>query len=196
MSKRAPRYDIPKAAPEGLRRVQLFVNTTDHEHGRELLDAPDGLGEWLSQHDLLPPGAAVRSADLQRARALREALRALLSATAAGREDPVAAAEVNRAARRARIELDAGPAGTAEIAVGATGVDGALGRIVATALEAMLDGRWSRLKTCRNCGWAFYDFSRNRAATWCSMTLCGNRHKTRLYRERRRRGPTGQVGGG
>ena len=194
MSKRAPRYDIPKAAPDPLRLVQLFVNTTDHEHGRELLGSPRGLGDWLTEHDLLPPGAPVRGVDLQRATALREALRALLVANGSGQPDPAAAAELNGTARRARIELVAGPAGTATLAVRATGVEGALGRIVATALEAMLDGRWSRLKACRNCGWAFYDYSRNRAATWCSMTLCGNRHKTRLYRRRRRTTAPGAAG--
>ena len=65
-------------------------------------------------------------------------------------------------------------------------MDGALGTIVAAAVEAMVDGHWNRLKACRNCGFAFYDYSRNRAATWCSMTLCGNRLKTRGYRARRR----------
>jgi len=32
-----PRYDLPNAAPEPLRLVQLFVNSLDHEHGREWL---------------------------------------------------------------------------------------------------------------------------------------------------------------
>jgi predicted RNA-binding Zn ribbon-like protein len=48
----------------------------------------------------------------------------------------------------------------------------------------MLDGSWSRLKACRQCGWAFYDYSRNRSGSWCSMQLCGNRTKTRAYRRR------------
>jgi predicted RNA-binding Zn ribbon-like protein len=51
----------------------------------------------------------------------------------------------------------------------------------------MADGSWSRLKTCRNhgCRWVFYDLSKNRSASWCSMQLCGNRRKTRVYRARR-----------
>lgn len=183
MSGRAPRYDLPKAAPDELRHVQLFVNTTDHETGRELLDSPRGLGTWLAEQGLLRPGARVSSVDLERAKGLREALRLLLEAKGA-EED--AAAEVNRMGRRARLELGVSPAGTAEITLAATGVDGALGRIVAAALGGMLDGRWSRLKACRNCGWIYYDYSRNRAATWCSMSICGNRHKTRVYRARRR----------
>jgi predicted RNA-binding Zn ribbon-like protein len=50
----------------------------------------------------------------------------------------------------------------------------------------MSDGSWSRLKCCRNhdCRWSFYDYSKNRSATWCSMQICGNRTKTRAYRQR------------
>jgi predicted RNA-binding Zn ribbon-like protein len=65
-------------------------------------------------------------------------------------------------------------------------VEGALGRVLAVAFTAMLDGTWLRLKVCRNhaCRWSFYDYSRNRSASWCSMQLCGNRTKTRSYRRR------------
>src|SRR6266550_8411843 len=66
----------------------------------------------------------------------------------------------------------------------AHGVDAALGQIVAVAHGAMFDGSWSRLKACRNCRWVFHDYSRNRSASWCSMLLCGGRHKTRAYRRR------------
>jgi predicted RNA-binding Zn ribbon-like protein len=50
----------------------------------------------------------------------------------------------------------------------------------------MTDGTWKRLKACRNhgCRWAFYDYSKNRSGSWCSMQLCGNRTKTRSYRRR------------
>ena len=186
MSKKAPRYDVPKAAPDGLRLVQFFVNTAAHESGLELLDSPRGLGDWLAQHRLLRQDARVTNADLTRATTLREALRALLRANNTGPPDVAAAAELNRAGRRARIELRATLAGTAEVAAAAACVDGALGKIVAAAMAAMLDGRWNRLKACRNCDWAFYDYSRNRAATWCSMAICGNRLKTRGYRTRQR----------
>jgi predicted RNA-binding Zn ribbon-like protein len=75
--------------------------------------------------------------------------------------------------------------GSAEIAVAGNGVPAALGRLLAIAFGAMLDGSWPRLKVCRQCRWAFYDYSRNRSGSWCSMTLCGNRAKTRSYRRRK-----------
>jgi predicted RNA-binding Zn ribbon-like protein len=51
-------------------------------------------------------------------------------------------------------------------------------------------GTWDRLKACRQetCGWLFYDVSRNRSSSWCSMQVCGGREKSRAYRRRRRSG--------
>jgi len=165
-----PRYDVPKAAPEPLRLVQLFVNTADAEHGREWLDTQPELDAWLAEHGL-------GSAELGRARALREALRSLLRRNNGGPLDEQAVELVNQAAPVAR--LDATGAARLEPA------DGSLGRVVAVAFEAMLVGEWSRLKACRRCSWGFYDYSKNRSASWCSMQLCGNRVKTRAYRSRR-----------
>jgi predicted RNA-binding Zn ribbon-like protein len=70
----------------------------------------------------------------------------------------------------------------------AAGVDGALGRILAIVHEAMSAGTWHRLKACRQCAWAYYDYSKNQSATWCSMAICGNRTKTRAYRRRAKSG--------
>ncbi|HYH51840.1 MAG TPA: CGNR zinc finger domain-containing protein, partial [Acidimicrobiia bacterium] len=43
-------------------------------------------------------------------------------------------------------------------------------------------------KVCRqpDCRWAYYDESRNRSRTWCSMESCGNRAKARSFRQRHR----------
>jgi predicted RNA-binding Zn ribbon-like protein len=67
-------------------------------------------------------------------------------------------------------------------------VPGALSRILAVVYTAMADESWHRLKACRldDCQWAFYDQSKNRSRTWCSMKVCGNRAKARAYRERQR----------
>ena len=55
--------------------------------------------------------------------------------------------------------------------------------------RAMIDGTWSRLKVCpgHDCGWAFYDGSRNQTGRWCSMSVCGGRAKARTHYQRRRR---------
>ena len=71
VSRRAPRYDLPKAAPDELRHVQLLVNPTDHETGRELRDSPRGLGDWLAEQRLLRPGARIRPLESERIPLLR-----------------------------------------------------------------------------------------------------------------------------
>lgn len=164
---RMPNYDLPKAAPEPLRRVQLLVNSADLENGVEWL--PD----WLAERGLA-------GGELARARGLREALRALVLANNGVRLDPANVAALNDAARRVRVEVTE----LGDVLVVSDG--DALDDVVAIALNAMVDGTWSRLKACRNCRWCFYDESPNRSARWCSMQLCGNRKKTRAYRARKR----------
>jgi predicted RNA-binding Zn ribbon-like protein len=160
-----PRYDLPNAAPPPLREVQLLLNSEDLEH------EVDWLPDWLAERGL------VRAE--RRARALREALRALVRANNGVPLDEAAVATVNAAARRVAMQVDSSGAVTVT-------TDGdALDRVVAIAFGAMLDGSWGRLKACRNCRWSFYDKSPNRSGTWCSMQLCGNRKKTRAYRKRR-----------
>ena len=98
---------------------------------------------------------------------------------------------IDRAARRAglhvRFRLD-GPRAEAS----ATGVDAALGHLLAIVAAAMADGTWSRLKACRadDCQWVFFDHAKNHSRTWCSMAVCGNRAKARAYRSRRSRSPS------
>ena len=163
-----PRYDVPKAAPEPLRQVQLLLNSVDLHNELEWLP------EWLRTRGL--------QGEDDRARELREALRALVLANN-GFPLPRPALEiVNRAARRVVLELDE------DRTVRLRGEEDALDEVVAVVLRAMLDGSWRRLKACRNCHWAFYDYSPNRSATWCSMLICGNRTKTRAYRHRQRGG--------
>jgi predicted RNA-binding Zn ribbon-like protein len=189
-TRRVPRYDVPKAAPEPLRLVQRFVNTVDREHEREWLGSPAELGTWLREGGLAAGQPNARL--LRRAHDVREALRELLVANNHGVAPPAdAVATVNAVAAAGRLAPRLREDGRLSVAQAAQGSPVApLARIVGVAFEAMLEGNWPRLKACRNCRWAFYDYSRNRAATWCSMTLCGNRLKARSYR---RRGARGRV---
>jgi predicted RNA-binding Zn ribbon-like protein len=160
-----PRYDLPNAAPPPLREVQLLLNSQDLEN------EVDWLPDWLAERGLAPAE--------RRARALREALRALVRANNGTPLDEDALATVNAAARRVSMQVDS----TGSLTVTTDG--DALDQVVAIALGAMLDGSWGRLKACRHCRWSFYDKSPNRSGTWCSMQLCGNRTKTRAYRKRK-----------
>jgi predicted RNA-binding Zn ribbon-like protein len=180
----APRYDLPKTAPEPLRKLQLYVNSVDLEHDVEWLATPADLTALLGKLGLDPGGGAVRR-ELERARELREALRELMRATTL-REAPAheALAIVNGIAADGRLTVELDERGSPRFVARAPGVAGALAGLVGVLATARLDGGAERLKACRQCGWVFWDESRNRTATWCSMAICGNRLKTRRYRRR------------
>jgi predicted RNA-binding Zn ribbon-like protein len=177
------------AAPGTLELVRSFVNTLDVEDGTDELADPASLASWLNAHGLMR-GRAATTAELERARRVREALRSLLLANNGLSERKEAEAVLDRAARRARLGVRFRASG-GRLESPAGGVDGALGRLLGVVAAAMLDDSWSRLKACRadDCRWAFYDHARNRSRTWCSMAVCGNRAKARAYRSRRRMSP-------
>lgn len=177
----------PSITPEPLRLVQEFVNTLDVEDGTDELGGPRALAEWLTGRGLLAAGAAVNARQHDRALALREAVRGLLTANNGGSVDPTDLAVLNDAAAACPLEVRFAPGG-ARLDCVSTGVDAAIGRLLLRLFEAMSDGSWSRLKTCGldTCRWAFYDHSKNRSGHWCSMRVCGNRTKVRQFRARRR----------
>jgi predicted RNA-binding Zn ribbon-like protein len=163
--------------------IEEFLNTVDERtfsrHGQnhvagEQLTSPQALADWLAAHDLAA-GDGLTPADLTATTALRTALRQALTgdtdATAALggyplRLEPDPSGELRIAARSGRPWLDA---------------------VVETVAESAARGDWKRIKLCAapDCRWAFHDTSRSGRGRWCSMETCGNRHKTRTYRERR-----------
>ncbi|MBA3843909.1 MAG: CGNR zinc finger domain-containing protein, partial [Actinobacteria bacterium] len=144
------------------------------------------LADWLAGRGLLAPGEAATRGELLEAIGVREALRDLLAAQSGLEADVEAATTaLDAAASRAKLSLHFA-AGRAEVAPGAGGVRGAIGRILVEVAAAMADGTWERMKACRatDCRWAFLDEAKNRSRAWCSMQSCGNREKVRAYRER------------
>ncbi|WP_311969694.1 CGNR zinc finger domain-containing protein [Pseudomonas baltica] len=65
------------------------------------------------------------------------------------------------------------------------------GHILALVANAIASGEWSRLKTCGDCQWAFYDHTRNGNKRWCGMSkggpdgrACGTIAKVTAFRLR------------
>ena len=180
-------------APGDLALVQSFINShydLEFEHGADLFATPTALAAWLTRRGL--PTGTLTDVDVRRAIAVREALRALARAngelappTPAGTR-----AVLNEAARGAPVEVRFADHGPRFVAGAPAGLDRALGVVLAIAAGAMIDGSWARLKVCpgEDCGWAFYDHSRNQSGRWCSMAVCGGRAKARGYYRRRRGG--------
>ena len=176
-------------APGTLELVREFVNTADLEGEEEEFASPAGLARWLRAHDLLEPDAEVGEKDLERALAVREALRAQLRANNGFERDPQAVATLHEAANRAEIALSFDESGASRLEPRTSGADGAIGRLLTIVHEAEHDGTWKRLKACPwdTCHWAFYDNTKNASGVWCTMEVCGNRAKAKAYRERHAR---------
>ncbi len=178
---------MSKQAPGTLELVRSFVNTVHLEREEESLPDPAALTSWLVEHGLADRGVHATASDLRRAVGLREALRDLLLAHTSGTSGPSSAVQtLNAVSDRARLRLRFQAPGSASLEPERSGVDGALGRLVAIVHDAIAEGTWQRLKACRleSCEWAFYDHTKNHSGAWCSMDTCGNRAKARAYRER------------
>jgi predicted RNA-binding Zn ribbon-like protein len=102
-------------------------------------------------------------------------------------DSPTARAKLDAYARMVPLRATFG-AGPAALVPAGGGVAVMLGTVLAAIVIAEHEGTWERVKICREetCQVAFYDRSKNQSKTWCSMGICGNRNKTRSYRDRRR----------
>ena len=184
-------------APGELALVQAFMNTRwDLRTGgnAEILVSAEALRDWLSARGLVAGPKPLTSHDLDRALAVREGLRALAFANNDHALDAGAVDAMRQASAGAGTEIYIEPGGPRFVADTTTGIDGAIGALLAITARAMIDGSWRRLKACpgRHCGWAFYDHSRNQSGRWCSMNVCGDRDKARTYYRRKtaRRAPS------
>jgi len=164
--------------------LQDFLNTTDIESQRDLIASPSALSAWLAANGLISGGGKVSAAEHARVLDLRERLRDAIEATTHGLPADAAYGDVDEIASTVPLRVRLGKAAHLEPA-GARPAP-ALGPIVAILYDAMRDDALLRLKVCRNedCRWALYDTSRNRSGAWCSMAICGNRQKGRVYRRR------------
>src|SRR6476660_4150937 len=63
-----------------------------------------------------------------------------------------------------------------------------LGPITLSALTLLMEKDLSRTKRCAGmeCGWLFFDTTKNSCRRWCEMRVCGNRAKVRAARMRKK----------
>ena len=123
---------------------------------------------------------------------LRECIRAIFSAVEQGRGFPNAwAAPINEILRltEGHDELVAQQGEwRLEFVARESGLEWLLAAIARSAAELIVEGANAPVKRCANpaCRLFFYDDSRTRQRRWCSMALCGNRHKVAAFLRRKR----------
>ena len=184
-------WNNPKPAPGPLALVQDFVNTRNYFHGGDLLGDAEEATARLTELGLLQEGERVGEAERRRLVAFREALRGLLLVHNGMRGADAEA--LNKLISSSTLRVHFGPDGHPYLDPAAESGLAAriIGDLLAEVVRAEAEGRWGRLKACRNegCRWAFYDASKNRSGSWCNMQVCGARHKMRAYRARKTASP-------
>jgi predicted RNA-binding Zn ribbon-like protein len=178
------------AVPPAAQLVSDFVNTYEPQVDEESLNTSDALRTWLTERGLLRRGARLRPADLTRAVAFREGLRAVLLTHAGHAVDPAALGRLEEALAAVPVRLSLAAGGPRLVPAGGSPFDDALAGLVEAIRQCAEDQVWTRLKVCDRdtCRWAYYDASRNQARRWCSMAGCGNYIKMRrAYATRRGR---------
>ncbi len=182
-----PAHDDTPPAPGDLKVLQRFVNLHQHAPGdpRSLPPSLETLRDFLVRGGLLGPKERFTAADREKAVALAEALRAVVAANEGERVSD-AVALIERTAIEAGLRPRFSAEGPPKLETSSQGLDAILGRLVAIAFLAQLDGSWDHLKRCcdEDCRAVFYDHSKNHSGKWCSMQSCGNRNKVRAWRAR------------
>lgn len=167
--------------------VVEFVNTRDLNEGTDLIGEPRALERWIGDYGGAVETGSVDPDSHRRLLALRESLRALLRANNGGEAGDEELRALREAAERSRFRTTLDEDGRLGIDPAGGGAEAFEARLLLALERIQSLGAWPRLKVCPtdDCQWAFYDTSRNRSRTWCSMEECGNRQKTRRYRRRK-----------
>ena len=195
MSRESRKFQVPDA----LANLYDFANSLDLRHfthhgvqrqQAEELDAPSALDGWMKARGLAERGAAPSHKTFEAALRLREAIRDYLQCDPAERHRK---SEVMDALNKAMAPFPLRVTGLGrdgmKLLPAETDASSGLSAIVAELYDGAANGTLDRLKMCaaEECRRVFYDRSKPGTRRWCQSELCGNREKTRSYRQRQRR---------
>jgi predicted RNA-binding Zn ribbon-like protein len=171
----------------------------------DLLPDADALGRWLVEAGLATTGQAadLRSALkdttagplLERLGRYRLMIKELVASLGAGRGVPREfVEETNSLLREAGAVLqvggDAARTYRRDLPMAWPRPEAVLGRLAETGVALLCDCDHSLVRKCENpsCVMVFYDTTKNHQRRWCSMEICGNRHKAALHRKKKKAG--------
>jgi predicted RNA-binding Zn ribbon-like protein len=188
---------VPDLPPEELRfhwksgRLCLdFVATVGERWRRsfERLINKEDLARWIVETGMVQTAPAVSGGQLREGRVLREAINRL--ARPGVEPEPGDREEVNRWAARAPIAPQLTTEGKL-VWTAARPVEAVFAAIARDAVDLLTGPLAARIRECGapDCALLFVDTSRPGQRRWCSTEACGNRTRTRAYRQRRRERP-------
>ncbi|MCI2418844.1 CGNR zinc finger domain-containing protein [Saccharopolyspora sp. K220] len=172
-------YDRP-AAPGDLEIVEAFGNSARFLYDEDAFADLASTRAWLTEHEWQDAADELDESarrDLVRA---RETIREHLEGTDS--------AGLNDYARRLLRPPQWRDGDVLIPVLDGTAVERLIGRLIAALAVDGLAGKPGRLKVCHadDCRWLYYDRSPGNNSIWCSMDICGARHKMRTYRNRRK----------
>ncbi|MET3994922.1 MULTISPECIES: CGNR zinc finger domain-containing protein [unclassified Bradyrhizobium] len=194
MSKESRKFQVP----DTLANVYDFANTLDVRHFMHFgvehpesdeLGGPKELADWMRERGLGAEGGRVTPAMFETALRLRGALRAYLQCEPAERpRNRSVLSTLNEALAPFPLRVEARAGRGAMLSAAREDALAGLSAIAIELHDATLVGTLDRLKMCASeeCRRVFFDRSKPSTRRWCMSTLCGNRMKTRAYRERQR----------
>jgi len=182
-----------------------FLNTAETEDGLPVEKLPsldDALAWFVDRGVIHGEGAdrarakamiepALAARDLDRVRAVRDALREVAEAIVERRAPRRSAlGTVNRAlhARQVIELIQASDGVSVDHRHVGDPIDDALARLADPLVSELTAGHPERIRVCASdtCQWIFYDASRTIRRRWCDMSTCGNRAKAARHRARAR----------
>jgi predicted RNA-binding Zn ribbon-like protein len=194
MSKESRKFQVP----DQLANLYDFANSLDVRHfvhhgvqhpQSDELAGPGELGAWMGKRGLSAGGARITPAMFETALQLRADIRSYLGSDPAERQRHARLNSLlNKALKQFPLTVETeADRGFALRAAREDALAG-LSAIVAELYDGSIQGTLGRLKMCaaEECRRVFYDRSKPATRRWCMSTLCGNRIKTRAYRERHR----------
>jgi predicted RNA-binding Zn ribbon-like protein len=194
VSKQSKKFQVP----DELADLYDFANTLDVRHfthhgvqhvQSDELTGPRELGAWMSQRGFLGEDTKITPAMFDSALQLRAGVRAYLECDPVDRcKSNEAVQALNKAFKLFPLVTEARGGGGMTLRASRRDALAGLSLVVAELYDGSIKGTLGRLKTCAasECRRVFFDRSKPATRRWCMSTLCGNRNKTRAYRERHR----------
>lgn len=193
-----------------------FVNTKPVINGIAVEMLPDAaaLARWLAAAELISAGQGRELArtwlgkggdDIARIQEFREALRAVVFELESGLDLAGGFLRmINELLLRYPLaeQLEYSSEGLRRVRrFDPFGPADAFAPLVNQVVDLLVCANRSRIRKCDSCALHFLDTSKKGLRRWCSMQICGNRHKVAAYAKRTREGrqglfslPQGEVG--
>lgn len=172
-----------------------FVNTRMrvNQETIDVLQSDEDVLAWLEQARLSVPSATVKTeprALLRSARRLRENIRTLLEKRKAGKRGDPSVLNTFLAAGQSysRVVWTAGQPPRIESVRQQNTAVSLLAPVAEAAAQLLATSNFKLVKRCEDeaCVLWFADQTKSHRRRWCSMDVCGNRHKVAAYRARQR----------